>query len=57
MAHGSFDEVISLEISKTSLNILSQSGYDVDWHEYEMGHSVCAEELADIRTFLGDILN
>ncbi len=57
MAHGSFDEVISLEISKASLNILTQSGYDVDWHEYEMGHSVCAEELADIRTFLGNILN
>jgi len=57
MAHGSFDEVISLEVYKASLNVLNQQGYAVDSHEYAMGHSVCAEELADIRIFLCNILN
>jgi phospholipase/carboxylesterase len=56
MAHGSFDEVISLDVSKASLDVLNQQGYTVDWHEYAMGHSICAEELADIRTFLGNVL-
>lgn len=57
MAHGSFDEVISLDVCKASLNVLNQQGYAVDWHEYAMGHSLCAEELADIRTFLCNVLN
>ena len=57
MAHGSFDEVISLDVCKASLDTLNQQGYAVDWHEYAMGHSVCAEELADIRTFLCKVLN
>src|SRR3989344_7231331 len=57
MAHGSFDEVISLDVCKASLNVLNQQGYAVDWHEYAMGHSLCAEELADIRTFLSNLLN
>jgi phospholipase/carboxylesterase len=52
MAHGSFDEVISLDMSKSSLDVLHAQGYTVDWHEYPMGHSVCAEELKDIHTFL-----
>ena len=57
MAHGSFDEVISLDVCKASLYVLNQQGYAVDWHEYAMGHSLCAEELADIRTFLRNVLN
>jgi phospholipase/carboxylesterase len=56
MAHGSFDEVIGLDVYKASLNALSQQGYAVDSHEYAMGHSVCNEELADIRTFLLNVL-
>jgi phospholipase/carboxylesterase len=57
MAHGSFDEVISLDVCKASLNVLNQQGYAVDSHEYAMGHSVCADELADIRIFLCNLLN
>jgi len=57
MAHGSFDEVISLDVCKASLKVLNQQGHAVDWHEYAMGHSLCAEELADIRTFLCNVLN
>jgi phospholipase/carboxylesterase len=57
MAHGSLDEVISLNVYKASLNALNQEGYSVDSHEYAMGHSVCAEELVDIRTFLINVLS
>jgi phospholipase/carboxylesterase len=57
MAHGSFDEIIGMDVCKASLNTLNQQGYVVDWHEYAMGHSVCGEELQDIHTFLCAILS
>jgi len=56
MAHGVFDEIISLEMSKLSRNLLQNCQYFVNWHEYNMGHSVCAEEIADIQNFLQQVL-
>jgi phospholipase/carboxylesterase len=56
MAHGDFDEVISLNTGMASANLLSKYGYNVLWHEYDMAHSLCAEELQDIREFLINIL-
>lgn len=56
MAHGVSDEIISLELSKVSLNILQSCHYPVSWHEYNMAHSVCAAEINDIRDFLHQVL-
>lgn len=56
MAHGIFDEVISLELCKISLNVLRNSQFPVTWREYDMAHSVCAEEIVDIRDFLRQVL-
>jgi phospholipase/carboxylesterase len=56
MAHGVFDDVISLDMSKISLNVLLSNHYAVRWHEYNMAHSVCAEEISDIRGFLQQVL-
>jgi phospholipase/carboxylesterase len=56
MAHGSFDDVIPLDRARKSKEFLEQSGYRVDWHEYPMPHSVCAEEIADISAFLQKVL-
>lgn len=56
MAHGVFDEIITLEMSKTSRDLLQNCQYLVNWHEYRMAHSVCAEEIADIQTFLQQVL-
>ncbi|MFA6178280.1 MAG: hypothetical protein WC696_01580 [Candidatus Methylopumilus sp.] len=57
MAHGTFDNVISLEVSKVSAALLKQHDFALSWHEYPMAHSLCMEEIADIRTFLKTILN
>ena len=57
MAHGSFDEVITLERCKVSLAILQQNAYQINWHEYAMAHSVCPQEVNDIRAFLLQVLN
>ena len=56
MAHGSFDSVISLETNQISRQVLEQAGYPMEWHEYAMAHSVCEEEIADIRRFLTKVL-
>jgi phospholipase/carboxylesterase len=52
MAHGTFDEVISLATNQVSLEILKSQHYVVNWHEYEMAHSVNMQEIDDIRAFL-----
>lgn len=56
MAHGIFDDVISLDMCKVSLNALQNSHFFVSWHEYNMAHSVCIEEISDIRGFLQQVL-
>jgi phospholipase/carboxylesterase len=35
-----------------SKEILSEHGYDVEWHDYPMPHSVCLEEIRDIAAWL-----
>ena len=52
MAHGIMDDVISLDMCKNSRDVLLDNHYPVDWHEYRMAHSVCFEEIEDMRAFL-----
>jgi len=52
MAHGADDPVVPIARAIHSRDLLASFGYDVSWHEYPMPHSVCAEELEQIATFL-----
>lgn len=52
MAHGSFDSVITLDTCLLSRQLLQSLDYPLEWHEYAMAHSVCAEEINDISRFL-----
>lgn len=56
MAHGIFDDVISLDMCKISRNTLKDYHFSVSWHEYNMAHSVCIEEINDIRVFLKQVI-
>ena len=56
MAHGSYDPVIPLQRAVLSREVLQRQGYKVEWREYPMPHSVCAEEIADISAFLARLL-
>ena len=53
MAHGMLDPTISHALGEMSRAYLAQRGYAVDWHTYPMAHQVCAEEIADLRRWLG----
>jgi phospholipase/carboxylesterase len=56
MAHGSFDEVITLERCRQSISVLQENAYQIEWHEYAMAHSVHPQEINDIRLFLQTVL-
>jgi phospholipase/carboxylesterase len=43
-------------MSTTSRDKLLALGYQVEWHEYPMQHSVSIEELADIAAWLRRVL-
>ena len=52
MAHGSFDPVLPMQLGRTSADLLIESGFSVEWHDYPMAHAVCAEEIEDVRAWL-----
>jgi phospholipase/carboxylesterase len=56
MAHGRYDDLIPLHRAQTSRDFLQKLGYKVEWHDYPMPHSVCSDEIVDIRRFLEGIL-
>ena len=56
MAHGSYDPIVSLARAEESRALLQSLGYAVQWREYPMPHSVCAEEVAEIGAWLSKVL-
>ncbi len=56
LAHGRYDQVIPIDRAVRSRDALRALGHEVEWHEYPMQHSVCAEEIADLNAFLLRVL-
>ena len=56
LAHGTHDPVVTLERAEASRAKLVELGYSVQWHTYPMPHSVCAQEIDDISSFLQSVL-
>ena len=52
MAHGSQDPMIDIARARESRALLEELGTAVQWQEYAMPHSVCAEEIGDIAAWL-----
>ncbi|MEZ5558897.1 MAG: carboxylesterase [Pseudomonadales bacterium] len=55
MAHGLMDPMIPITRAVTSREALRALNYQVEWHEYGMGHQVCPEEIRDIGAWLNRI--
>ncbi len=55
-AHGRADPVIALERATASRDALLGLGYPVEWHDYPMPHSVCAQEIVDMNRWLLKVL-
>jgi phospholipase/carboxylesterase len=56
MAHGTADPLIPLPLASLSREHLKQQGYQVEWHQYLMPHSVCQEEIQEIGRWLVRVL-
>jgi len=56
MAHGEFDDLIAVNRARKSRDFLVNFKYNIEWREYPMPHSVCAEEIGDIARFLVRLL-
>lgn len=52
VAHGTQDPIIPYRLAVTSRDLLEHKGYAVEWHSYTMPHSVCTEEIRDLRVWL-----
>ena len=52
LAHGTEDDIVPFTLGEQARHTLIGQGYEVDWHEYRMPHSVCLEEIAAIRDWL-----
>jgi phospholipase/carboxylesterase len=56
LTHGLHDEVIPLSHAQLSQTVLQKQGYQIIWRTYPMGHTLCADELRDIASWLKNIL-
>ena len=56
MAHGTVDPMVPISSAFETKDGLEGLEYAVEWHEYHMVHSVCVDEIEDIRSWLLNIL-
>jgi phospholipase/carboxylesterase len=56
LAHGTQDPVLALQLGEDTRQLLEATQYSVEWHTYEMPHSVCQEEITDIAEWLRRVL-
>ncbi len=56
LVHGRMDPVIPVQRAIASRDALVALGYQVEWHEYPMQHSLCQEEIVHIGAWLKKVL-
>jgi hypothetical protein len=56
MAHGLQDSVVPPQLGEDSRRMLEATGFKVEWHAYPMPHSLCEQEVADLRGYLKRIV-
>lgn len=56
MAHGVQDPVVPFARAEDSRKVLESLGYQVEWHAYQMQHTLCLEEVQDIGKWMRKVL-
>lgn len=52
MAHGEIDNIVPLSAAEDARDYLEAQGHPVTWARYPMPHTVCAEEIDALKTWL-----
>jgi len=55
MTHGEYDPVVPIELALLSKQRLFEAGYSIEWMTYQMEHSVCPQEVADMSQWFGKV--
>ncbi len=56
MAHGTQDPVVPFARAEDSRKVLETLGYQVEWHAYQMQHTLCLEEVQDIAKWIRKVV-
>jgi phospholipase/carboxylesterase len=54
--HGNSDPVVPPALSQKSVDFLKSSGIPVEWHTYNIKHSICIEELKELGVWIAERL-
>lgn len=52
LGHGTDDTIVPFFLGEQLHRAMQKNGAQVSWHSYQMGHSVCMEEIKDIAEWL-----
>jgi len=55
--HGTLDNVLPFDVSKKQVEVLQEGGFDIEFKSYEKDHSIDADELAMVSTWIKGIMN
>jgi len=56
LAHGRRDPVVPFAVGELARDALRANGYALEWHPYDIEHTVSYQEIRDIGRFLGRVL-
>jgi phospholipase/carboxylesterase len=56
MAHGRQDPIVPFELGERTRELLARNDYEVEWHAYNMEHSVVPQEINEIAAWFGKTL-
>ena len=57
ISHGTYDEVIPINLGKESAELLRNVGVNVTFREYAMGHQVTEDVLRELTSWMRDIIS
>lgn len=52
MDHGNLDPVVPFRLAERSAAMIEAQGYQVEFHSYAMQHSLCPEQIRNLRAWL-----
>ena len=52
LGHGDLDDVLAPRVGEMVRTELTDLGAHVEWHRYPIAHSLCTQELDDIRAWI-----
>ncbi len=56
LSHGAIDDVVPITYSRRARLVLEEKGFDVEYHEYPMGHQIVMEEMEAARAFIARVV-